>query len=811
MAKNTPPAGLPTRQQILDFIGKSDQPAGKREIARAFGLKGQDKIALKKLLRDMGDEGLIDSAPGRAFHKMGGLPKVTVLRIVDVDDGGNVWAEPERWEAEDKPAPRLRVRERSKRATLGVGDRVLARTEEAGKGWIAHPMKKLQRGEALMLGVLHEEGGKLWLQGVEKKERRDFPVSDAGDAEPGDLVLAEKAGRPPRMTAKVTERLGDPFEARSFSLIAIHKHDIPHIFREETLEEAAEVAKQSILPGTGRGTAARSGGGGGKPSNGLSADLPLHQPAAGPPPRSGEEREDLRHLPIVAIDPADARDHDDAVWAAPDDDPDNAGGWKAIVAIADVSFYVRPGSALDREARRRGNSVYFPDRVVPMLPEILSAEVCSLKQGEDRAALACHMQISKNGTIKARRFTRAVVRIAANIAYEDAQAAMDETMSPQRKPGAQATDDSAEARDPSFRWDDALVETALKPLWGCWEALAKARAKREPLALDLPERRIELDEKGRILSVAPRERLDAHRLIEDYMIAANVAAAKALEAKKASFLYRIHEPPGREKLVALKDYLDTFDISFALGQVIRPATFNNVIARVGDADYREEVMQQVLRTQTQAYYGPANHGHFGLALGSYAHFTSPIRRYADLIVHRALVASYKLGPGGLTAEDAAQMERIGETISNLERRAMEAERDTVDRYVAAYLSEHVGSVMETRITGVQNFGFFATVDGMGGDGLVPARDLGTEYFRYDEAGQRLVGEDSGEAFALGQRLPLRLVEANPVSGALRFELPDGKGSAGGSSDGFKHRGKPKRIIKRRGRPANIRHQGRKKK
>jgi ribonuclease R len=744
--KRTP--GLPTREQILDFIVTSETPAGKREIARAFGLTAQDKIALKALLKDMADEGLIDSAPGRAFHKLGGLPKVTVLRIVDADDSGTIWAVPERWEA-DTPAPRLRVRER-KRGALGVGDRVLARTEEAGNGWIAHPMKQLARGEELILGVLHDEGGKLWLQGVEKKERREFQVSDAGDAKPGDLVLAEKAGRPPRITARVTQILGDPFAPRSFSLIAIHKLGIPDVFSPETLEEAKRVAT-----------------------------VPL-----------GDDREDLRHLPIVAIDPADARDHDDAVWAAPDDGAANEGGWQAIVAIADVSFYVRPGSELDREARRRGNSVYFPDRVVPMLPEELSADMCSLKQDVDRAALACHLRIAKSGELKSWRFTRAVVRIAANIAYEDAQAAIDAHFASPPESGKEGAGG-----------EDIL--DALLPLWACWKALYKARQKRDPLDLDLPERRVVLDEKGRILSVAPRERLDAHKLIEDYMIAANVAAAKALEAKRAPVMYRVHEPPSREKLVALKDYLKTFGVEFALGQVVRPGTFNHILAKIGEADFRQQIMEQVLRTQTQAYYAPENHGHFGLALGSYGHFTSPIRRYADLIVHRSLVSAYHLGAGGLTDGEAATMEKIGESISMLERRAMEAERDTIDRYVAAFLSERVGQVVDARITGVTNFGFFATVEGIGGDGLMPVRDIGGEYFRFDEAGRRLVGDETGTEYASGQRLQLRLAEANPVSGALRFEMVDGKGHRAERDS------KPARVIKRRGRPANIRHQGRK--
>jgi ribonuclease R len=738
--------GLPTRQQILDFIANSDTPAGKREISRAFGLHGADKILLKALLKDMADEGLIDSAPGRAFHKMGGVPKVTVLRIVDVSDGGQAFAVPESWHA-DTPPPRLRVVERGKRSALAIGDRFLARTEEAGASYVAHPMKKLARGEELILGVLHKEGDRLWLKPVDKRERRELMVSDAGDAEVGDLVLCEKAGRPPRITARVTERLGEPFAPRSFSLIAIHKFGIPDHFSEETIAEAERVAKQPL----------------------------------------GEGREDLRDLPIVAIDPVDARDHDDAVWATPDDDPSNPGGFKAIVAIADVSFYVRPTSEVDRDARRRGNSVYFPDRVVPMLPESLSADICSLKAGADRAAMACHLVIASDGALKSWRFSRAVVRLAANIAYEDAQAMIDGT------PPAKAV--PAE-----------LLETSLKPLWACWAALIKARDKRSPLDLDLPERRVVLDEKGRIVSVAARERLDAHRLIEDYMIAANVAAAKALEAKKAPVMYRVHEPPSREKLVALKEYLKTFDIEFALGQVIRPGTFNHLLERVGEADFRPQVMEQILRTQTQAYYAPVNQGHFGLALGSYAHFTSPIRRYADLLVHRALAGAYHLNPAAeataLSNSDAADLSGVGEAISKAERRAMEAERETIDRYVAAYLSTHVGELVDTRITGVKAFGFFATVVGLGGDGLVPVSTLGTEYFRYDENAQALEGEETGTRFTPGMLLQLRLAEADPIGGALRFELPDATGR-GPVRTGTRDR----RVPGKRGRPANIRHKG----
>ena len=746
--------GLPSRKQILDFIASSDQPAGKREIARAFGLSGQDKIDLKRLLNDMADEGLIDHSRGRAFHHAGGVPKVTVLRVAQVDDSGNVFAVPEQWHAE-APPPRLRVVERGRRSALGIGDRVLARTEEKGEGWVAHPLKKLARSAVLTLGVVKQEGDRFWLSPVDKRERRELFISELKDAEPGDLVLCEVTGQPPRVSARVDAVLGDPFAPRSFSLIAIHKHGLRHEFAQEAMDEAHRVSRQPL-----------------------------------------GEREDLTHLPIVAIDPEGARDHDDAIWA----EADGEGGWNAIVAIADVSFYVRPGSELDREARARGNSVYFPDRVVPMLPEELSADICSLKEGEDRAAMACHLKIGKDGALKSWRFTRAKVRIAANIAYEDAQAAIDAS-----------SEERIEVSSPTCslppiegRVPQALVETALKPLWACWRALFAARQKRDPLELDLPERRVMLDEKGRITSIAPRDRLDAHRLVEDFMIAANVAAARALEAKKAPVMYRVHEPPSREKLVALKAYLATFGVEFTLRQVIKPGTFNRIIERVGDADGREEIMEQLLRTQMQARYGPERLGHFGLALATYAHFTSPIRRYADLLVHRALVSAYKLGDGGLPPGEEERFEQIGEQISMLERRAMEAERETIDRYVAAFLADQVGQLVQCRITGVQPFGFFASVEDLGGDGLLLARDLGQEYFRYDEAAKQLVGDETGETYRIGQRLTLRLAEANPVSGSLRFELPEG--SYGGAS--MPPRRDRMRGTGRRGRPPNISHQPR---
>ena len=473
--------GLPSREQILDFLATADSPTGKREIARHFGLKGQEKIALKHLLKDMAEEGLIDGRKS-AYTRMGGVPKVTVLRVIEVEYGEAI-AIPDTWQPDDAtPPPRLRLVEKKKgpgsRSALGAGDRVLARTEEVGPGggksWIAHPMKKLPAHEQALMGVIEfDGGGKPWLAPVDKRVRNSSPVSDLGGAEKGQLVLAEPAGRSPRAGVKVVEVLGHPLAPRSYSLIAIHKHGIPHLFADETLEEAERAAS-----------------------------LPL----------SHEQREDLTHLPIVAIDPSDARDHDDAIWAQ----PDGKGGFDAVVAIADVSFYVRPrqrGRSRGEEARQFG--LFPPTASSPCCPKCSARDVCSLGEGEARAALACHLKIAPDGRVTEWRFTRAIVRIAEVIAYEDAQE----------------------------RIDTGKAGENLQHLWSAWKLLAQARANRDPLELDLPERRVLLDEQGRIAEIALRERLDAHRVVEDFMIAANVAAAKALESKASPVVYRVHEPP----------------------------------------------------------------------------------------------------------------------------------------------------------------------------------------------------------------------------------------------------------------------------
>lgn len=727
---------LPDRDAILSFIRQSPSSVGKREIARAFHLKGAEREALKELLNAMEEDGLLDAGPGRSLHMAGGLPRVAVLTVVQAD-GARIVARPEHWEGEGEP-PRVIVahgggRGGGRRERYEAGDRILTRIGGEPPRYIGTIIKRLARGHASLLGVVRKDGkGGLLLQPVDRRERRRWPLHHGTEVEPGTLVRAELKGSGQRAPAHVTEQLGDPFATGlALSDIAIAAKGIPVDFPPGVEDDAERSAARQL----GR-------------------------------------REDWTAIPFVTIDPPDARDHDDAVWAEPD-----GKGWRLLVAIADVSWYVRPGTALDRSAFDRGNSVYFPDQVVPMLPEALSAGACSLKAGADKAVLAADLRLSEQGELKAWSFHRARVRIAENLAYETAQAVMD-----------------GKAENP-------LKGPVLEPLWQCWKALMQARAKRDPLDLELPEKRVLLDEKDGIAGIALRERLDAHRVIEEMMIVANVAAAKALEAKKSPVMYRAHPAPDREKLAGLKEYLGTLGVSFALGQVITTSTFNRVLERVRDRPDLPEIAEAVLRSQQQAFYTPRNEGHFGLTLGSYAHFTSPIRRYSDVLVHRALVSAYALGEGGLPDGSDQRFAAIGEHISFTERRAMEAERETLDRYVARHLAGQVGGLVRARISGVQAFGFFATVDEIGGDGLVPVSALGDERFRFDEAGRFLEGVETGTRYAQGQRLQLKLEEADPVTGSLLFSVPGVEPAARGPRfrrDGRKppQRGGPPKGVRR---------------
>ena len=709
---------LPSRQEILDFLQTANRETGKREIARAFGIKGGDRIALKELLRDMADDGLI-AGSRRKLTRPGVLSSVTVIEIVARDPDGEFVGRPGTWHEEHGPAPRIVMAE-SKRDTgpvAGIGDRVLARITPLGADadypYQARTIKRLARATQRPLGIFRTlPGGTGVIDPVDRKQLKEWPVTrgNTDDAENGDLVRFELArgGRYGVQTAQVIERLGNPAAQQLTSLIAVHAHGIPDTFPEAALAEA-EAAKEPDL----------------------------------------KRREDFRQLPLITIDPSDARDHDDAVWAEADSDPSNRGGWVVIVAIADVCSYVRPGSSLDKEARKRGNSVYFPDRVVPMLPERISNDLCSLKEDQPRGCLAVRMVFDKDGRKLKHRFFRALMRSAAGLTYEQAQAAID------GRPDEVTT---------------PLLDAVLRPLWGAYASLVISRTERAPLDLDLPERKILLDDQGRVRTVVTPPRLDAHRLIEEFMIAANVSAAETLEAKRSPLIYRVHDAPSKEKLSSLGEFLATIGLKLPKSGALKPAHFNRILADTRATPTAELVGEVVLRSQAQAEYSDDNLGHFGLNLRRYAHFTSPIRRYADLIVHRALVRALGFGNDGLTDIEMEQLEQIAQAISDTERRAMAAERETADRLIAAYLADRIGARLQARVSGLVRTGLFVRLVETGADGFVPASSIGREYFYHDEARHALVGEDTGLAYHLVDPVEVRLVEAIPTAGALRFEM-----------------------------------------
>lgn len=727
MAKRTKAAGsapgLPSREDVVAFISTASGKVGKREIARAFNIQGGDRIWLKQFLKQLEDEGVVDRRQ-KSIHKAGQLPPVVLADIKTRDRDGELIAHPAEWDASENGAtPKIVVtmprKPRPGTPVPGIGDRALIRVSPVRPGDLTHytgrVVKILAKQKAQMLGIfraLPNGGGRLVL--VEKRgQGKELLVQpgDEGEAQDGDLVSAtiRKQDRYGLPNAKVRERLGSLNSERAVSLIAIHAHSIPNVFPREVLAEA-EAATPVTLQG----------------------------------------REDWRDLPLVTIDPPDAKDHDDAVHAMPDPDPDNRGGFVLTVAIADVAAYVRPNSAMDREAVERGNSVYFPDRVVPMLPERISNDLCSLRPLEPRPALAVRMIMAPDGRKKRHSFHRVMMRSAAKLSYQQAQAAIDGSLDEVTGP---------------------ILDSILKPLWAAYGAVKKARDARQPLFLDLPERKIVLKPDGTVDRIFVPERLDAHRLIEEFMILANVAAAETLEAADSDLIYRVHDEPSLEKMRALGEILASVGIKLPKEGVVQPALFNRILSSVDGSEHQLFINEVVLRSQSQAEYAAENYGHFGLNLRRYAHFTSPIRRYADLIVHRALIRALKLGKDGLPSHMSREaLIEIGARISAAERRAMAAERETIDRLIAHHLADRIGAEFEGQISGVTKSGLFIKLAETGADGFVPASTIGADYYRYDEATHSMTGERTRETYRLGDRVRVKLVEAAPAAGALRFEL-----------------------------------------
>ena len=712
---------VPPRDVLMRFIAENPDRASKREIAKAFGLKGDTRVELKALLKSLEVDGLVEKKR-KSLVRPGALPPVTVLDITIRDVDGELIGRPAEWLDDDGVAPAVLIKQsvvgkaKGKVPVGGLGDRVLAKIfpakERGGPAYTARIIKVLDKRKDAVLGVFRATpGGGGRLMPIEKRGEEVLVDPEfTGNAQDGDLVEVQlsRLGRYGLPRAQVQNVIGSVASEKAISMIAIHAHGIPHIFPERVIEEAN---------------------------------------AAGPATMA--HREDWRTLPLITIDPADAKDHDDAVYAEPDPSEDNPGGVIVTVAIADVSYYVRPKSALDLEALKRGNSVYFPDRVVPMLPERISNDLCSLKEGVDRPALAVRMRFSKEGRKAGHTFHRIMMKSAAKLSYQQAQAAIDGN--PDDKTGP-------------------ILDAILKPLWEAYRILTRGRDRRQPLELNMPERKIILKPDGTVDRVFVPERLDAHKLIEEMMIQANVAAAETLEQKRQVLIYRVHDQPSLAKQESLREFLATLDISLVKGGNMRSNHFNGILAKAEGKPFETMVNEMVLRSQSQAIYSPENIGHFGLNLLKYAPFTSPIRRYADLIVHRALVASLGLGEGGLTPQEEGVLDDIAAEISTFERRAMAAERDTVDRLIAHHLNGRVGEEFEGRVSGVTKAGLFVTLPAYGADGFVPISTLGRDYFIYDEAHQALSGEKTGLGYRLGDPVRVKLVEAVPLAGALRFEM-----------------------------------------
>jgi ribonuclease R len=718
MIKKTAP--FPDEKKILEFIRENPGRASKREITRAFQIKGEEKIKLKKLLRKMARDGKLEKSTKSKLHAVGDLAAVLVVEINGIDQFGDLTAKPLNWELQGEP-PKILMFAHDRRNKLVIGDQALVRltpNQDKGEvGYVAKIIRKLEQKSSQVMGVFHADSDyNAFVEATDKKDRNKYLIDKNAwnGAKDGTLVLISTSQEPQKSrqvktrSAKVLKCFGSVTDPKSISLIAIISQGIAIDFPDEVLRET-EKSEEPVLG----------------------------------------KRHDLRNIPLVTIDPSDARDHDDAIWAEMDPDPKNSGGCHIIIAIADVAHYVNPTSSLDKEAKKRGNSTYFPDRVIPMLPEILSNGLCSLHEGKDRYTMAVHIWFDNRGKKIRHKFVRALMSSHASLSYEEFQTAQNGKPSKRVLP---------------------IMDSVVFPLYQAYKILTKGRIHREPLELNVPEKKIILNKKGEVSSILNRESLPAHKLVEEFMIQANVAAAEELEKKQSQCMYRIHEQPSFDKLETLRQFMESIDVKFAKGQVVKPKLFNNLIRKVKGTPHENVISTIVLRTQMQAKYSVENYGHFGLSLSKYAHFTSPIRRYADVIVHRALIKALKLGDDGLNKNDTETLFETAEHISTTERNSMIAERNSTERYIAHYMSTKIDEEFNGKINGVVRAGLFISLTDTGGEGFVPISSLVGDYFHYDKDHQLLKGENSGITFQLGDTVTVKLREANPISGGLIFQV-----------------------------------------
>ncbi len=705
-----------TPSAIIDLIREHPEPLSKRDIAKAFNIKGgENRVAMKQILKKLEIEGVIIKHKGGTYSMPEGLPGVTIVEVTEISIDGEMHAKPAEWDEDTQgKAPLIEIMPDNKNfAKLKEGSRALVRLSQVSDSlYEAHTIKTIDDERGRIIGMVrYNKHGPLVVP-TDKKARNDFDV-DANElkgAKEGDLVLAElQAGHGlKRKKVKIIEVLGKQGDPKAISLISMHENGLSEEWPAAVLEE----------------------------TKGMEV-----------PPVKG--REDLRKIPLVTIDGADARDFDDAVFAEKQSD----GGFHLIVAIADVANYVRYDTALNKEALRRGNSTYFPDRVIPMLPEALSNDLCSLRPHEPRACMAVHMWVDEHGNLKKYKFVRGLMESHARLTYEQVQAAKDGVQDDITKP---------------------LMKHVIEPLYEAYAVLDAARLKRGALDLDLPEKQILINEKNEMTGVRVRERLDAHKLIEEFMILANVSAASAIEdkrdAKRFPCVYRVHDQPKADKLDSVRDFVESFGLSLPKGQVTKPSQINGILRQAAKLPYSHLISTVILRCQNQAVYSASNLGHFGLALSKYAHFTSPIRRYADLLVHRSLISAYGLGPGGINDGEVASIDEICEHISTTERASMVAERSATDRFTAAYLSNYIGAEFEGKISGVTRFGLFVTLNESGADGIVPMKSMGDDYYIHDEQQHALIGRKTRKVYRLGAAVTVTLAEADGLTGSTVLKL-----------------------------------------
>lgn len=739
------------KSDIAEFIEGAQKPVTKREIARAFGIKGGEKrVALKQILKKLEAEDRIAKHAGGAYSVPEGLPAAGVAEVADIDLDGDVFMRLLDWNEDIRgPQPKIEFIGKKGHPEPQIGQRFLARFSKLEDGrYEARPIRRLDQEENQVVGLIKRTKHEVLLETADKKDRQDFRVTEKTEAKDGDLVACEiQPVRGQRSKeVRVVKILGRRDDPGAISLISAYETGLRQEFPQEVLKDAE---------------------------------------GSSVPPVQG--RQDLRTLPLVTIDGADAKDFDDAVYAETTEENGEVTGYHIIVAIADVAYYVRPGAPLDREAYLRGNSTYFPDRVIPMLPEALSNDLCSLRPDEDRACMVAHLWIDLKGNLTKYKFTRGLMRSTARLTYEEVQAAQDGNPCKKTAP---------------------LMDSVITPLYAVFRVLEAARRQRGALDLDMPERQILLNEQGQMSGVTQRERLDAHKLIEECMILANVAAANALEDKEAPCVYRVHDAPGMDKIESAREFLKNFDLSLPKSKKIKPGQLNGVLSNASGRPIGGLIHTIILRTQSQAVYAPDNIGHYGLALDKYAHFTSPIRRYADLLVHRSLISAYKLGPGGLSEGEEAALESICQSISSSERTSMEAERNATDRFTAAYLSEHIGASFKGTISGVTRFGLFVTLDESGADGLVPMKTMSDDFYVHDEEAHALVGRRRGKVYRLGAPVEVKLLEADGLTGSTLLELT-GQSRGGADLPGMQKpksapkgdsKGGPKRKYKGKGGP-----------